>query len=350
MPPARMPSDLFSIPEPDPALAARLRALVDGKAKPPGSLGRLEDLAVQLGLIQGTPSPRVERATLIVFAGDHGLNEDGVSAYPSAVTAAMVATFVAGRASANALARAVGADVVVVDAGVAADLSGLPGLVHAKVREGTRNAAREPALTPAEVEEALARGAAEAARAAADGADVLILGEMGIGNSAAAALLMHRLLPAPLEACIGLGAGHDVAGLARKRAMLALAAARSDANAPMAVMAEFGGLEIVMMAGAALAGAARRRPILVDGFISSVAALAALRLDPGVQGSLVFAHRSAEAGHARILAELGVEPLLDLGLRLGEGTGGLLALPLLRAAARLVSEVASLEEVLSGAA
>lgn len=346
----RVRPGLPSIPPFDTALAARLRARVDGLAKPPGSLGRLEQLAVRLGTIQDSDAPRIERAALLIFAADHGLVAEGVSAYPSAVTAAMVRTFLGGRASATAMARAVGGvEVVVVDAGVAADLSDLPGLVHAKVRPGTRNAAREAALTPAELDEALERGAAEAERAVDGGADAVLLGEMGIGNTASAALVMHRLLPAPLDDCIGTGAGHDEAGLARKRAALARAAARSAAIVPRAVLAEFGGLEIIMMAGAALATAARRRPVVVDGFIAGAAALAAIRLVPEVAEYLVFAHRSAERGHARLLADLGAEPLLDLGLRLGEGTGALLALPLLRAAARLLTDVASLDEVLSGA-
>ncbi len=333
----------------DSALAERLRRKVDELAKPPGSLGRLEDLAVQLGLIQDTEAPRIEAVTLLVFAADHGLNEDVVSAYPSAVTAAMVRTLLAGRASANVLARAVGVAVVVIDAGVAGDVGGLPGLVVTKARAGTRNAARERALTPAEVAAALSNGRAVAADAIAAGADAIVLGEMGIGNTAASALLMHRLLPAPLEACIGAGAGHDPAGLARKSAVLARAASRSHATEPFEVLAEFGGLEIIAMAGAALEAASRRRPVVVDGFIASVAALVAVRLAPAAREFLVFAHRSAESGHALLLDRLGAEPLLDLGLRLGEGTGGLLAVPLLRAAARLVTEVATLDEVLSGA-
>lgn len=346
---APTPAARFAIAPFDPALERRLRDAVDGKAKPPGSLGRIEDLAVRLGLIQGTPSPRADKATLLIFAGDHGLCEEGVSAYPSSVTAAMVSTFLAGRAAATAFARAVGAEIVVVDAGVAADLSGRAGLVHAKVRPGTRNAAREAALNPGEVRTALERGAAEARRAIAAGADIVLIGEMGIGNTASASLLMHRLLPAPLDECIGLGAGHDAAGLARKREALARAAARTEATDVFDVLSEFGGLEIVMMAGAALEAAAGRRPVLVDGFIATVAALAAIRIRPEAQGSLIFAHRSAEAGHDLILRALGAEPLLDLRLRLGEGTGGLLALPLLRAAACLLSDMATLEEVLAGA-
>lgn len=337
------------VPAVDPSLEARLRAAIEGKAKPPGSLGRIEDLAVRLGLIQNTVTPRAENAALLLFAGDHGLCEEGVSAYPQAVTAAMVATFLSGRAAASCFARTVGAKVVVIDAGVAADLSEMQGLVHAKVRDGTRNAAREPALTAQEVDEALDRGAAEAQRAIDEGADILLIGEMGIGNTAASALIMHRLLPAPLDQCIGRGAGHDDAGLARKRAAIERAAARDAASGPRQVLAEFGGLEIVMMTGAILAAASSRRPVLVDGFIASVAALSAIRLAPEVERCLLFAHRSAEAGHDLLLRSLGASPLLDLGLRLGEGTGGLLALPLLRAAAGMLAEMASLDEVLAGA-
>ena len=333
----------------DQALEAQLRARIDGKAKPPGSLGRIEELAIRLGVIQGSPTPRAETATLLLFAGDHGLCQEGVSAYPQAVTTAMVATFLAGRAAASCFAANVGASVVVVDAGVAADLSEMNGLVHAKVREGTRNAAREPALTTAEVDEALDRGAAEAIRAIRDGADIVLIGEMGIGNTASSALLMHRLLPAPLALCIGQGAGHDEAGLARKRAAIERAADRSAATEPREVLREFGGLEIVMMAGAIMAASAARRPVVVDGFIASVAALAAIRLAPEVERCLVFAHRSAEAGHDLLLRSLGATPLLDLGLRLGEGTGGLLALPLLRAATAMLSGMATLDEVLAGA-
>lgn len=340
----------FPIPPADPVLERELREAVGGKAKPPGSLGRIEDLAVRLGLIQGTAQPRAERATLLLFAGDHGLCEEGVSAYPQSVTTAMVATFLSGRAAASCFARTVGAEVRVIDAGVAADLSEMAGLIHAKVREGTRNAAREPALTLAEVEEALDRGAAEAQRAVQDGADIVLIGEMGIGNTAASALLMHRLLPAPLALCIGRGAGHDEAGIARKQEVLARAAARSDATSPVSVLSEFGGLEIVMMAGAVLGAARERRPVLVDGFIATVAALVAIRLAPDVERCLVYAHRSAEAGHDLLLRSLGVTPLLDLDLRLGEGTGGLLALPLLRAATAMLSGMASLEEVLVGEA
>lgn len=327
---------------------AAIRARIDGKAKPLGALGRVEDLGVQLSLIADGAPPSLEKALLVVFAGDHGLTEEGVSAYPSAVTQAMVATFLAGKASANAFARAVGAELRVADAGVDADLPPHPGLLAQKVRHGTRNAAVEPALTPEEVTRALGAGARIAQDAAREGFEVLALGEMGIGNTASAALIMHRLASAPLEACVGRGAGHDDEGLSRKLAVLRRAAERSDASDPLEVLAQFGGLEIAMMAGAVIGAAAARIPVLVDGFIGSAAALAAVRLEPAALDYCVFCHRSAEQGHRLMLEALNVEPLLDLGLRLGEGTGALLALPIVRSASRMLSEVASLDDVLNG--
>lgn len=336
------------VPSLDPALERALRAKLDGLAKPPGALGRLEDLAARIGAIQGRMDPKIERVRAYIFAGDHGLNAEGVSAYPSAVTAAMVATFLAGKASVNALARACDVELRVVDAGVDAELPAHADLIDAKVRRGARNAAREPALKVHEVGSAFTRGVEIAEAAANAGIDVVIPGEMGIGNTASAALLLHRLAPAPLADCIGLGAGHDAEGLARKTLALERAAARSDAQGGFAVLAEFGGLEIAMMVGFIAGGAALRRVVLVDGFISSVAALAAIRLAPEVEPYCIFAHASAERGHALLLETLGVQPLLNLGMRLGEGTGGVLAAPILRAAASLLTEVASLDDVLSG--
>ena len=342
------PFAIPAIPATDPALAAALRQKIDGLAKPLGALGRLEDLAVRIGVIQNRLDPRIDRIRAYVFAGDHGMNAEGVSAYPSAVTQAMAATFLAGKASVNALARACDVEVLVVDAGVDGDLPRHPQLIDAKVRHGTRNAAVEPALTDPEVAAALAHGIALAEAAANEGIDALIPGEMGIGNTASAALILHRLGPAPLENCIGVGAGHDAAGLARKTAVLIRAAARSPATEPLEVLAQFGGLEIAMMAGLILGGAARRRVMLIDGFISSAAALAAIRLAPEAAPYCVFAHASAERGHALLLQALSAEPLLRLDMRLGEGAGGVLAAPLLRAAARLLTDVASLDDVMAG--
>src|SRR5579871_3182437 len=332
----------------DRSIASHIRAVIDGKAKPPGSLGRIEDLAAQLALMWHPQPPRAGKATLLVFAGDHGLTEEGVSQYPSAVTPAMVSTFLADRASANAFAAAAGADIKVIDAGIAADMPEYPGLVRTKVRKGTANAARGPAMTTAETKAALAQGHRLACEAIEAGADIIAIGEMGIGNSASAALLMHRLAPAPLADCIGAGAGQDDAGMAKKRAALERSAERTAATAPLEVLTEFGGLEIAMMAGAIFGAAERRRPIMIDGFIASSAALVAIRMQPAVQDYCIFAHRSAERGHSLMLASLKAVPLLELGMRLGEGTGAVLAIPLVRAAARLFTDVASLEDVLAG--
>ncbi len=332
----------------DPALEPLLRAKLDGKAKPPGSLGRIEDLAVRIGLIQNRLDPRIARTDLYVFAGDHGLTGEGVSAYPSSITAAMVGLFLSGRSSVSALAKATGVAVRVVDAGVDADLPAHPDLVAAKIRRGTRNAAREPALTDDETLAAIGKGFEIARAAAEDGADVIALGEMGIGNSSSAALIMHRLAPAPLDDCVGQGTGHGFEGLARKRAGIARAAQRSDAAQPLDVLREFGGYEIAMMAGAVLGAASMRRVALIDGFISTAAALAAVRLVPAALDYCVFAHGSAERGHPLMLRALGARPLLDLDLRLGEGTGAALAAPLLVAAANLLTDVAALAEVLAG--
>lgn len=335
-----------ALPELDPALRTALRQAVDGKAKPPGSLGRLEDLAVQIGVVQGRLQPRIGAATVLVFAGDHGLNAEGVSAYPSAITAAMVGMFLSGRATVSAFAAAADVQVQVIDAGVDAELSAATALTHAKIGRGTANAAREPAMTAEACAAALDRGVAVAQAAAQGGADAIALGEMGIGNTASASLILHRLGPAPLADCIGAGAGHDPEGLARKTEALQRAAARTDATEPFEVLRQFGGYEIAMMAGAALGAASLRRPVVVDGFIASAAALVAIRLQPRLADYCIFAHRSAERAHRLMLDQLGAEPLLDLGLRLGEGTGAVLAAPLLRAAARLVTDVADLAEVL----
>jgi nicotinate-nucleotide--dimethylbenzimidazole phosphoribosyltransferase len=339
---------LPQLPAIDRASEAEIRALIDARAKPKGSMGRLEDLALKLALMQGTATPRAQRVLLFVFAGDHGITDEGVSSYPQAVTAAMVRTFISGRACVNACAVAAGVEMRVVDAGVAADLARSDILIDAKIRRGTRNSAREAAMTRAEMERALEVGIGLVGREEYATVDVIALGEMGIGNTAASALLMHRLAPAPLDACIGEGAGQDAAGMTRKRAALHLAASRSDAGKPLDVLAEFGGLEIAMMTGALLGAAATRKPVIVDGFISTVAALIAARLNPTAADYCIFAHRSAEQGHRLLLEILGAQPLLDLEMRLGEGSGAVLAVPLVRAAAALLSNVASLQDVVEG--
>jgi len=325
-------------------LEADLRRRIDNKTKPPGSLGRLEELALRCGLIQETLTPQWLSPTVLVFAGDHGLTAEGVSPFPSAVTVQMVHNFLAGGAAINVFARQHGLALRVVDAGVAGVLPENPQLLACKVRAGTRNALHEPALTGAEVELCLARGAQIVDQLAAAGTNALLFGEMGIGNTSAAALLVSALTGEPLDVCVGRGAGHDDAGLARKRAVLHRVQDRHPGvRDPLGALAAFGGCEIAMMAGAMLAGAQRRMVIMVDGFIVTSALLVAARLRPAVLDYCVFAHNSAEAGHERALAALGAKPLLNLGLRLGEGTGGALAWPLMVSAVGFLREMATFE-------
>ena len=321
--------------------AARVQAAIDAKTKPRGALGRIEALAAQIAGLQQSLAPRMDRCTLLIFAADHGIAAEGVSAYPQAVTREMLRNFLAGGAAANVFAATQGVEVRVVDAGVAGAPLDHPGLIARRMGPGTANSRHGPAMEARSCAAALAAGAELARDAPGEG---LALGEMGIANTAAAALLAHRLTGLGLEALVGRGTGLDDAGLAHKRAVLAAAAARVPGKpAPAAALAEFGGFEIAMMVGAMIAAAGQGRAVLVDGFIATAAATAALALDPGIRPALVFAHRSAEAGHGALLEWLGARPLLDLEMRLGEGTGALLAWPLLRAAAAMLRDMASFE-------
>lgn len=323
--------------------AAALRRL-DTLTKPLGALGRLEPLAAQLCVIQTSLEPRITAPHVLVFAGDHGAANRGVSAYPSAVTAQMVANFLSGGAAINVLARAHGLGLSVVDAGVDADFDPHPRLLATKVRRGTRDYTQMPAMTDAECREAITTGAAVAERVIADGSNTLVLGEMGIGNTGASALLMHGLTGQALEQCVGRGTGLDDAGVARKLSLLASARTRApNVVDPVGLLTEFGGYEIAMLAGAVMAGAAAQVVVVIDGFTVSVAAALAARIAPHVLDYCVFSHRSAEQAHRALLEHLGVEPLLDLGMRLGEGSGGALAVPLLRAACALFTEMATFE-------
>lgn len=343
-----MTTSTFSLPSVDPlddaALRATLARIIDHKTKPPGSLGRLEALALQLGMIQRTSAPSVARPAMIVFGGDHGIAAEGVSPYPQAVTAQMVANFVAGGAAINAFSRVAGLALEIVDAGVASPLPASPQLVDAAIARGTRNFAQERAMSRDEALAALAAGAARVRHHAALGTNVIGFGEMGIANTSAAACMMSRLLDVPIDACVGRGTGLDDAGLAHKRAVLGRALERhAHAHEPLDVLAAFGGFEIAMIAGAFIEAAHARMAILVDGFIATSALLVADALAPAVREYCVFSHVSNEAGHRRMLEHLGGEPLLALDLRLGEGTGAALALPLVRAAAAFVNEMASFE-------
>lgn len=322
-------------------LGDQIQRKIDLKTKPPGALGRIETLAHQIAAFQGTLTPRLERATLTIFAADHGIADEGVSAFPQVVTRQMVANFLGGGAAASVFARLHGVGLQVVDAGVAGAAPDQPGLISRRIGAGTANFLRGPAMTGAQARAALEAGAELAAGAPGE---ALAFGEMGIANTASASVLAHKLTGLPLEDLVGRGTGLDDAGLRHKLDVLTRAAARTPARlSPGAAMAEYGGFEIVMMAGA-MAGAAKSgRLVLVDGFISTAATALALALDPSIRPALVFAHRSAEAGHRVLLAHLSAEPVLDLDMRLGEGTGALLAWPVLRAAVAMLNEMASFE-------
>lgn len=335
---------LFAISSPGNSLDAALLDKINNKTKPLGALGQLEQLALQIGRIQKTLTPTLTNPQILVFAGDHGAAKAGVSAYPQDVTWQMVENFLAGGAAINVFAKHNGLGLRVIDAGVAHDFGSRDGLVNAKIGAGTRNYIEEPAMGAHECAAALVKGAEIARKLADEGCNVLGFGEMGIGNTAAASLITHALTGASLEDCVGRGTGLDDAGLARKRDLLAQAVARAalpaDAD-PMNVLAEFGGFEIVMMAGAMLGAAERGMTLLIDGFIVTSALLAASRIAPAIRDYCVFCHRSAEPGHIAQLNALQADPLIDLGLRLGEGTGAALAWPLVSASVAFLNEMAS---------
>jgi nicotinate-nucleotide--dimethylbenzimidazole phosphoribosyltransferase len=335
--------DISINPLPD-DIKSRLQSKVNGKTKPLGALGRLERLALQIGQIQGTLSPKLTQPVMLVFAGDHGAAAAGVSPFPQEVTRQMVFNFLGGGAAINVFARQNGMAVRVVDAGVNYDFGDVEGLIDAKIGFGTRNFLEDAAMTREECAAAISRGAALAAQEIAQNSNVLGFGEMGIGNTSSAAIITSKLCGLPLEQCVGRGTGLDDAGLQKKHALLAEAIARHDtSNDPLDVLATFGGFEIAMMAGAMLGAAQRGALLLIDGYIATSALLVAASLQPAIKEYCVFAHESGEPGHARQLAWLGVEPLLSLDMRLGEGTGAALAYPLVQAAVNFLNEMASFE-------
>jgi nicotinate-nucleotide--dimethylbenzimidazole phosphoribosyltransferase len=334
------------IPDPNATIAAAARARLDRLTKPPGSLGALEPLIVRLATITGQLRPAFAQPAVLVAAADHGVVAERISDYPQPVTAQMVLNFLRGGAAINALAASAGAQVIVVDAGVAADLPDHPGLLRASAGRGTRNLLREPAMTRAEAAATIAAGARIAAAEIARGIDLLALGEMGIGNTTAAACLTSAFTGALPELTTGRGAGLDDARLAHKRSVVAAALRRAKPKPadPLGVLAELGGFEIAALAGAALAAATQRVPIVLDGYITASAALTAVALAPNLRHFLIAAHRSAEPGHRVALEYLGLQPLLTLDIRLGEGSGAALALPIIQAAARVMRDMATFEQ------
>jgi nicotinate-nucleotide--dimethylbenzimidazole phosphoribosyltransferase len=339
------------IPPLDLAAQAAARARQDTLTKPPGSLGRLEELSIQLAAITGQLRPSLERKAVIVMAADHGVTAEGVSAYPAEVTPQMVLNFLHGGAAINVLARQAQARVVVVDIGVAADFAPVAprdgaSFQNRKIARGTQNMARGPAMTRAQAEEAINVGLDVVRGEIAKGLDLVATGDMGIGNTTASAAITAVMTGLPAAQVTGRGTGVDDAGLARKIAIIerALAVNKPDSNDPLDVLCKVGGLEIGGLVGVIIGGAANKIPVVIDGFISGAAALVAARLAPEVKPYLIAAHQSVEIGHRTILEHLGLRPLLDLGLRLGEGTGAALAFHLVEAAERVLNEMATFAE------
>lgn len=336
-----------SIPPIDLVAAQQAEARQNQLTKPGKSLGRLEELSIQLAGMQANPLPRVDRKAVIVMAADHGVVREGVSAFPSEVTPQMVLNFLHGGAAINVLARQAGAHVTIVDIGVASDFDpALKGLLHRKVAHGTRNMAQGPAMTRAEAEKALAEGMDVLNQLADQGLDLVATGEMGIGNTTPSSAIVAVMTGLPVAQVTGRGTGVDDAGLARKIEIIekAIAVNQPNPNDALDVLCKVGGLEIAGLAGVLIAATARRIPIVVDGFISTAAALIAVGLVPDVRNYLFSGHQSVEIGHQAMLKHLGLTPLIDLNLRLGEGTGAALAFHLLEASARILREMATFAE------
>ena len=313
--------------------------------KPAGALGKLEPLSIRLAGMTGKPTPFFPNKGVIVMAGDHGVTAEGVSAFPSAVTPQMVLNFLMGGAAVNVLARQAGATVTVVDMGVNFDFDDHPQLVKAKVARGTDNMAVGPAMSRAQAIQAVQVGIDVVSAEIDNGINLIAIGEMGIGNTTPASAITAVYTGLPVADLTGRGTGIDDAGLANKIAVIerAIATNQPDVNDPIDVLSKVGGYEIAGLAGVVLGAAARRVPVITDGFIASSAALIAAEIDPAAKNYLLASHNSVEIGHQAILARLGLDPLLDLGLRLGEGTGAVLTFHLVEAAVRTLAEMATFE-------
>lgn len=334
----------FNIPAMSQALAGALQHRIDQKTKPAGALGKLEQAALRIGLIQNTLTPVLRHPAAMIFAGDHGIAEEGVSPYAQEVTMQMVLNFLNGGAAINVFTRQHGLRLRVVDAGVNHRFPPHPDLIDAKIGYGTRNFLNEPAMTAEQCAAAIRQGALLAQREALDGCNAMMFGEMGIGNTSAATLIMSRLCGVPVADCVGRGTGLDDTGLARKRQLLEQAAARHpNATSPMQVLATFGGFEIAMMTGAMLQAAQSGTVLVIDGFIVCAALLVAAKLHPEILDYCVFAHQSDESGHRLLLEHLQAVPLLGLGMRLGEGSGAAVAWPLLVSAVNFLNEMAAFD-------
>jgi len=335
----------FAISPRPSTLGAALQNKIDQKTKPLGSLGQLESLALQIGLCQNSLTPSLDKPCIVIFAGDHGIVEAGVSAYPQTVTAQMVANFLSGGAAISVFAKQHGIDLLIADAGVNADLNSHPMLIDAKIGRGSKNFLTDPAMTAEECFNAVQAGADLVLRQHQSGCNCIGFGEMGIGNTSSAAVLMHRLTGLSLVRCVGRGTGLNDGQLQHKVVVLQRALNKhKDAIEPLDVLATFGGFEIAMMVGAYLKAAERGMLILVDGFIAGTALLVAGKLYPHVLDYCIFSHVSSEQGHQALLNQFNAKPLLNLELRLGEGSGIALAYPLVQSAVVFLNEMATFDE------
>ncbi|MBW2311160.1 MAG: nicotinate-nucleotide--dimethylbenzimidazole phosphoribosyltransferase [Deltaproteobacteria bacterium] len=325
----------------------RARTRLDSLTKPRNSLGFLEKMAQRVVAIRQEEAPSLRKKEVLVFVGDHGVVSEGVSAYPQEVTALMVGNFLSGGAAINVLARCAGAEVSVIDIGMKEDLQDARGLIQRKVRKGAGNIAREPAMTVEEAEKAMNVGMRIAEEAYDRGVSMIATGDMGIGNTTPSSALFSALLPADVADVTGKGTGLDEEGVKHKIQVIeqALKVNRASIKEPVSTLAALGGLEIAAICGLCLGGVARRMIVVVDGFISSAGALVAMRLNPVIKDYLFFSHQSSEKGHRTFFKKEGIRPILDLDLRLGEGTGAALVMQLIEDSVRIYNEMATFEEV-----
>lgn len=317
---------------------------IDLKTKPIGSLGKLEEVALKIAVIQNTLTPEIKNPVMLVLAGDHGITDEGVSPFPKEVTFQMVMNFLNGGAAINVFCRQHRIDLKVVDAGVDFEFPAEANLIHAKIERGTKNILIEPAMNSETCQRAVKMGRAIIQKEYQSGCNTIGFGEMGIGNTSIASLLMHKLTEVPIDMCIGRGTGHDDAGLKKKKEILFVAAKKYNLSDPMDILATYGGLEIAMMVGSILEAKELGMIILVDGFISSAAVLVASKLNKSILNNIIFCHISAEPGHKLMLEHLNATPLVDLGMRLGEGSGVAVVYPIIESSLAFLNDMASFKD------
>lgn len=325
-------------------ISAQIKQKIDQKTKPLGSLGELESLALKIATIQNTTNPLLNRPVMLVFAADHGLCAEGISSFPKEVTFQMVLNFVNGGAAINVFCKQNNIELKVVDAGVDYQFPAELPIVHAKIARGTHNILKEPAMSVETCLKAVRKGRELCKIEFENGSNIIGFGEMGIGNSSSAALLMHKYTRIPIDECVGNGAGQNTEGINRKLEILRLCSNRYQLKDPLEILAAYGGFEIAMMCGSMLEAQKLGMTILIDGFIATSALLAAKSIDEGVLQNCVFCHQSDEKGHLLMLQHLNAKPLLNLGMRLGEGTGAALAFPLVKSAVAFLNEMASFDQ------